>query len=50
MSRRGEKGAAQSKFEKGEKHESLAIMDGVRPGSLPEITHNGWKEWDVTML
>ena len=50
MSQRGEKGAAQSKSEKGEKRQSSAIIDGVRPESLPEITHNGWKEWDVTML
>ena len=50
MSQRGEKGAAQSKSEKGEKRESSAIADGLRPESLPEITHNGWKEWDDTML
>ena len=50
MSERGEKGATQSKSEKGEKRKSSAIGDGVRPESLPEITHSGWKEWDPNML
>ena len=43
MSKQGEKGAAQSKSEKAEK---TTPGDGVRPESLPEITHNGWKEWE----
>ena len=43
MSKQGEKGAAQSKSEKAEK---TTTGDGVKPESLPEITHNGWKEWD----
>ena len=50
MSQRGEKGAAQSKSEKDEKRKSSAIADGLRPESLPEITYNGWKDWDDTML
>ena len=31
-------------------HESSAIGNGSRPESLPEITHNGWKESDANML
>ena len=50
MSERGEKGATQSKSEKGTKRESSAIGDGVGPESLPEITHSGWKEWDPNLL
>ena len=50
MNQRGEKGAAQSKSEKGERRKISAIADGLRRESLPEITHNGWKEWDDTML
>ena len=50
MSQRGEKGAAQPRVEKGEKREKTTLGDGVRPESHPEITNNGWKEWDDNML
>ena len=50
MSQRGEKGAAQPRSEKGGKTEKSTIGDGLRPESLPEIAHNGWKEWDDNML
>ena len=46
MSKQGEKGAAQSKSEKAEK---ITHGDSVRLERLPEITHNGWKEWDDNM-
>ena len=46
MSKQREKGAAHSKSEKAGK---TTLGDDVRPESLPEITHNGWKEWDDNM-
>ena len=50
MSQRGEKGAAQPRVEKGINHEKMTPGDGTRPVSLSELTHNGLKEWDDTML
>ena len=49
MSQRGEKGAAQPRSEKGGKSKKSTIGDGVKPENLPEIAHNGWKEWDDNM-
>ena len=45
MSKQGEEGAAQSKY----KDAKNTLGDGMRPECLPEITHNGWKEWDDNM-
>ena len=49
MSQRGEKGAAQPRSEKVGKSEKSTLEDGVKPENLPEIAHNGWKEWDDSM-